>query len=112
MQLALNERGGLPQCHVEQRLHREAGLNSALHVLSAPLAGGRGSTRQVQIKPDRQRSPPLERFFILGPRQALLAQGAWSAHTPKPSNWIPDMNPGRPFVQHRLLDIINESRAY
>ena len=73
----------LPQCHAEQDLHRQAGLDrsGAVDRLPPTLACRLRSPRHVRIEPDRQRSAALERV-----RHCARTNGASTAHYTRASS--------------------------
>lgn len=81
---------GAGAVHVEQNLHRQAGLDSSIAVveLATALAGGRGLPGHYGIKPDRQRTTALERFVIGRPDPDLVGGEDGSAHARQLSHWI------------------------
>jgi putative transposase len=83
-QQALNEPSRLPECHAEQNLHGQAGLNRdiAAVTLSAALASGRAFPPHGGIQPDRQRASALERV-----RHCARTNGASMAHCTRASSW-------------------------
>lgn len=65
-QQALDEPGCLPECHTEQHLRRQAGLDGFVTVveLSATFAGRRCLSDHGGIKPDHQRTAARQRFVL------------------------------------------------
>lgn len=75
---AFDEASRLPECHAEQHLHGQTGLDGGVTVvgLSATFAGRRGLPDHGGIKPDRQRAAAPERFVIGRPVPGLVGGGA------------------------------------
>lgn len=64
-----NEPGRLPQCHAEQHLHRQAGLDGSFATvrLSVAFAGRHITPGHLGIKPDLPRAATLERCVVVRP---------------------------------------------
>lgn len=73
----------------------QAGLECTIaeDLLPTSLAAGRWPPNHVGIKPDRQRSPPLQRFVIGRTVRGLVLRGGPSAHASQLSCWILAVKP-------------------
>ena len=94
---ALEEASRRPQCQAEQNLHRQAGHDCRIAVdgLSPTLARRLCRPSDISVQQDRRGSQALEHLVIRWPVLHLVAQGVRSAHLPKLSCWIHEIDPLR-----------------
>jgi len=92
---ALHESGRLSQRHAEQHNHRQTCLDRGVAeaLLPTPLPARPKPLHHVGIKPDRQRSPLLQRFVIGRPVSRLVLRRGPTAHASQLSCWIHAVNP-------------------
>ncbi len=94
-QQALDEPGRLPECHADQHLRRQAGLDRGIAIVRLPatFCGGPRLPDHGGIKPDRQRAAALERLVVVRQVPGLVGGGCRSAHAVQLPRWIHKMNP-------------------
>jgi hypothetical protein len=81
-QQALHEPRRLPQRQAKQHLHRQTRLDRRVAEarLPAAFAGLRRSPCHFWIKPNRQRSAPLQTFIVSRPVRGLVLRGGPTTH--------------------------------
>ena len=76
---------------------------TAIDGLQPALACRLRRPRHVRIEPDRQRSAAFQRLVAGGPVLRLAGRSVWSAHPPRISRRIHEMNPFTPCVQQSRI---------